>query len=200
MVTPADGPPASLEFTPLAIGVSGWLSPDPAVIVMPIHRSWYYPHLATATGRPAALVAHYTSTDPGTAINMAKNRAAPLTGSDREASWHVSVEADGRIVQMAPFLVGCWHAGGPTSKPIPGVGAANRTAIGIELVGQGLVFPDAQVDAACRLWRALVAAYAIPRALAMITHQQLDPTRKTDPGPVWMGQHAARVLDYSYAP
>lgn len=180
----------------ISVSESGWLTGE-GVVAMPIHRSWYYPRLSTATGKPAAIVAHYTSTAHGTADNMARNRAEALKPTDRPASWHVSVEGDGTILQMAPLLAGCWHAGGPSAKPIPGVGPANRTALGIELVGHGDAFPEAQVVAACRLWRALVRAYAIPRNLAMVTHQELDPTRKTDPGPVWIGQHADRVLNYA---
>jgi N-acetyl-anhydromuramyl-L-alanine amidase AmpD len=70
--------------------------------------------------------------------------------------------------------------------------------VGIELVGFGKVFTTAQVNTAARVWRALVSHYAIPRDLAMITHESIDPTRRDDPGPVWMGQHAANVLDFAY--
>lgn len=190
----------------LSVSAEGWLS-GAGVVVMPIHRSWYYPRLSTGSGKPAAIVAHYTATAHGTAKAMARNRADRLDtdpndgdGVDRQASWHLSIEGDGSIVQMAPLVAGCWHAGGKTAKPIPGVGAANRTAVGIELVGHGDVFPPAQVDAARRVWRALVRAYAIPRDVAMVTHQSIDPTRKTDPGPVWMDEHAPGVLEYAYRP
>ena len=91
-----------------------------------------------------------------------------------------------------------WHAGSPTAQPVPGLGNANAHTVGIELVGSGKVFPSAQVNAAAQVWSALVRAYNIPRALAMITHQSIDPTRRDDPGPVWMGVHAAGVLDFAY--
>jgi hypothetical protein len=198
-------------FTPqpdLSISAAGWLS-GVGVEVVPIHRTRYYPHLATIDGLPRAIVAHYTATDHGTARAMAKRLVGPLDTqpvevdgdpADRQVSWHVSVEGDGTIVQMAPLLVGCWHAGGRTAKPIPGVGPANKTAIGIELVGHGDAFPAVQVEAARRVWRALVRAYSIPRGPAMVTHESLDPTRKKDPGEVFMSQHAPGVLEYAYAP
>lgn len=187
--------PAELPI--LLIDAAGWLAGD-GVIKIPSHPSWGYAKLNTPDGRPGAIVAHYTATNHGTARAMANNRARPLAPADREASWHVSVEGDGTIVQMAPFLRGCWHAGGPTAKAIPNLGPANRTAVGIELVGHGDVFPRAQVDAACRLWRALVERYAIPEARAMVGHSDLDPTRKRDPGPVWTSSHAGAVLGYAY--
>lgn len=188
------------EVVPLAditISKDGWLS-GTGVEVMPIHRSWYYPRLATVDGKPAAIVAHYSATPYGTARNMAKNRAAALTTTDREASWHISIEGDGSIVQMAPTLVGCWHAGGATAKPIAGVGPANRVSVGVELIGYGDAFPAEQVNSAKRVWRALVRAYAIPRDRAMIGHSQIDPTRKRDPGPIWTKDHAPGVLEFAY--
>jgi N-acetyl-anhydromuramyl-L-alanine amidase AmpD len=114
---------------------------------------------------------------------------------DRAASWHVSVEVDS-IVQMASFETGTWHASGH----INGVGPSNRTSVGLELVGwEKGPFPDGQVQQACRLWRAIVQSYGIPRANAMVQHSVLDPARRSDPGKVWMSTHAQRVLDFAFA-
>lgn len=181
----------------LNVDAFGLLHGD-GVLLEPIHPSWYYNKLSTPDGLPAAIVAHYTATNPGTALAMAHHRQRPLQLGDRQASWHVSIEADGAIVQMAPFVVGCWHAGGKTARPIPDLGPANRTAVGIELVGFGRTFPRAQVIAAQRVWRAVCQAYVIPRHRAMVTHQELDPGRKSDPGKVWMIEHADDVLSYAF--
>lgn len=190
-------PPPIPSYAPLEAR-DGWLVGE-RVTVVPSHRSWYYDRLDTPSGIPGAIVAHYTATDPGTAIVMANKRVKPYRRIlDRAASWHVSVEADGSIVQMAPFIAGCWHAGGRSAKPIAGLGPANRTAVGVELVGHGENWPAAQVAAAARVWRALVRAYTIPRARAMVTHQELDPTRKRDPGELWLTHAAPGVLDYAY--
>lgn len=206
-LTPCTGrvaAPLTITGGALTVSPQGWLN-GPGVVVMPIHRSRYYAHLSTASGRPAAIVAHYTATDHGSGAGMARRLTDKIDldpndgdGIDRQVSWHVSIEGDGAIIQMAPLLVGCWHAGGKTAKPIPGVGAANKTAIGIELVGHGVSFPEAQVNSAARVWRAIVGTYSIPRDLAMVTHESLDPTRKRDPGPVWMRDHAEDVLDHAY--
>jgi N-acetyl-anhydromuramyl-L-alanine amidase AmpD len=183
--------------TDLTIDSDGWLYGH-GVERIPIHRSWYYRHLDTPGSEPLAVVAHFTATDWGTARSMAKRRQDPLSSDDREASWHLSIEHDGAIIQMAPLLVGCWHAGGKTARAIPGLGPANRTALGFELVGYGKEFPRAQVDAYARALRACVKYYPIKRENAMWQHSTLDPKRKTDPGPVWMRDHAAEVLDYAY--
>jgi hypothetical protein len=179
---------------PLHINEAGWLEGQ-GVVKIPSDPSWYYPKLSTPTGDPQALVAHVSATNLGTGVNMAKNRARPRTSTDRPASWHVSVEVDS-IVQMARFEVGCWHALGN----IKGVGPANRTAVGIELVGwEKGPFPDGQVEQACRLWRALVQSYGIKRTFAMVPHAVIDPVRRSDPGKVWMTNHAQRVLDFAFA-
>lgn len=160
--------------------------------------SWFGGPLAG--GAPGGIVAHFTDTDPGTAVNMAKRRARPfgLDPDDRKASWHITIETDGSTVAMIPLDHTAWHAGSSTALPVPGLGNANAHTVGIELVGYGKAFTPAQVKTAAQVWRALVRQYAIPRDFAMITHASIDPTRRDDPGPVWMGQYAAEVLDFAY--
>jgi hypothetical protein len=189
--------------------INGWLVGE-GVQRVEMHPSWRYAWLSTPSHVPLAIVAHYTATNPGTALNMARTRRQPwaeFAAAFRKAypgkpvpqnSWHISIEAGGGIVQMAPLTSGCWHAGSQTAKQIPGVGWANRTSIGIELVGHGKDFPPAQVEASCAVWRALVTAYRIQKRHAMVTHQSIDPTRRSDPGPVWMKQHAPTVLEYAF--
>lgn len=199
--------PAKERFTI----VDGWLVGD-GVTRIEMHASWRYSWLSTPDHNPLAIVAHYTDTDPGTAVGMAKRRQEPWSKfAERwrknnpgkpvpQNSWHISIETDGSIVQMAPLTTGCWHVGSSTAKPIPGVGWGNRTAIGIELVNndRGKTFPPAQVTAACNVWRAIVRAYDMKRENAMVTHQSIDPTRRSDPGSVWMRLYAPTVLGYAY--
>jgi hypothetical protein len=176
-----------------------WLI-GPGVTRIDAHASWYGG--ALASNKPLGIVAHYTDTAPGTAVNMARRRAREFgkDPTDRRASWHITIETDGSVVVMVPFNRTAWHAGSETAQPVPGLGNANANTLGIELVGSGKDFPPAQVTAACKVWRAVVKHYAIARQHAMITHQSIDPTRRNDPGPVWMGQHAAGVLDFAYRP
>lgn len=152
--------------------------------------------------KPLAIVAHYTDTDPGTGLRMAETRRdrdrASFPEGKRPGSWHVTIETDGSVIQQVSLLRAAWHAGSPTAVPIPGLGPANRCSVGIELVGHGAHFPDAQVQAACRVWRAIVREYAIARENAMVRHSDLDPRRRKDPGLVWLRDHAGRVLDEAY--
>ena len=178
----------------LHVNEHGWLEGE-GVARMPIDPSWYYPKLSTPHGDPLAIVAHASATKAGTGRAMANNRSRPRTAKDRAASWHISVDAT-EIVQMAPAEVGCWHAIGG----IKGVGPANRTAVGIELVGfEKGPWPESQVQLACRVWRALVQSYGIPRKFAMVPHAVIDPDRRSDPGREWMTKHAERVLEFAFA-
>lgn len=176
----------------------GWLV-GPRVERIEAHPSWYGGLLTG--GAPGGIVAHYTATNPGTALAMARRRARRFGSDpdDRLASWHISIDADGSIVQMVQLDHVAWHAGSNTARKVPGLGWANHTCIGIELVGNGREFPPAQVASAREVWRALVRHYGIAREHAMITHQSIDPTRREDPGPVWMGQHAPGVVEFAFA-
>ncbi len=176
---------AALRPAPIAEGVE----------IIRAHPSWYYPRLSTATGDPAAIVCHSSQTAIGTARSMANNRIRQRTAADRAASWHISIEPT-RIVQMVSCEAGAWHALGS----IKGAGPANRVSVGIELVGyEAGPWSAETVQQAMRVWRAIVQSYGIPRERAMVAHSVIDPKRRKDPGKVWMGQHAATVLDYAYA-
>ena len=191
---PAPFPDEWQLLAPLHVNEDGWLEGE-GVVKISIDPSWYYPKLSTPHGDPLAIVAHVSATNLGTGPAMARNRAHKRTPDQRAASWHASVEVDS-IVQMAPFEVGCWHAAGN----IKGVGPANRTAVGIEIVGwEKGPFPEGQVQQAARLWRAIVQSYGIKREHAMVPHAIIDPDRRSDPGKIWMSQHATRVLDYAFA-
>lgn len=183
---------ASLVPPDLAV-VDHWLT-GPGVTCVAAHPSWY----GAARGQPRGIVAHYTATDAGTGHGMAARRARMFGRGDRAASWHLTIETDGAIIAMVPLDHIAWHAGSPTARAVPGLGPANPNTIGIELVGHGTTFPPAQVDAAGRVWRALVKHYGIEREHAMITHASIDPSRREDPGPVWMREHAPGVLARAY--
>lgn len=193
------GPQTLASLRPLfvALRIDRHRLSGPGVTLIEAHPSWYGSLLTG--GQPRGIVAHYTATDPGTARNMAKRRVQPLAPGDRVASWHLTIETDGSIVQMVPLDRAAWHAGSDTALPVLGLGTANYHTVGIELVGHGKEFPAAQVEAAKRLWRVLVQTYGIEHKFAMLEHSKIDPARRSDPGPRWMGEHAAGVLAVAYA-
>lgn len=155
------------------------------------HGSWYGGPMPRG---PLAIVAHYTATDPGTARSLHERRTRRRGLLARTASWHVTIAADGTVYQMVPFDRQAWHCGAGRVEGL----RTNQAAIGLELEGHGDTFPETQIAAACRVWRALVRAYRIPRERAMLEHSALDPKRRSDPGPVWMRQHAPRVLAHAF--
>lgn len=183
-----------LVLPPLHVNESGWLEGEDVTIIKS-HPSWFYPKLSTPTGDPIAIVWHASATAPGTAINMARRRTVPRAKDDRPASWAISIEANGSIVQQASCEVGCWHAIGN----IKGAGPANRVSTSIELIGyEKGPWPLAQVHAAMRVERAIVQSYGIKREFAMVPHAVIDPERRSDPGKPWMRDHASAILGYAY--
>jgi N-acetyl-anhydromuramyl-L-alanine amidase AmpD len=180
-------------FHDLVVDNDGWLQGE-GVIHRPSHPSWYYAELSS--DRPIAVMAHYSVTKHGTALSMARRRQKQRKPADRAASWHVSLEGDGRIVQMISLLCGAWHCSRGVVVDAAGKRhRTNKSAIGIELISlDGSSYPAPQVEGAERTWAAIVPEYEIPIELAMLEHSVFDPARRKDPGPVWMGVHAPDVL------
>jgi hypothetical protein len=171
---------------PLIVDEQGWLRGE-AVVHVPSVRS--SPLDADLDG-PAAIVWHYTSTDAGTADALARRIAKAPGPEDREVSWNILIAQDGRILQSISCERGAWHAGGATAKQLPLAGKQrrpNRSTVGIELEGHGASpLPPAQAISAGRVLRAIGATYGIkPRDLVW-THAEIDPSRRSDPGPHWV--------------
>lgn len=185
---------APLDFTIDGVGL--FRSP---VETIRIDKTWHGGLFAK--NKPEAIVWHYTTTGPGTARTMAHNRKDPFRkGVDRAASWHLTIDTDGSVVQMMPLICKAWHAGSNTAKKIPGLGWANDVSIGIELVSQnGVGYTTAQVEAAKKVARALVQTYDIQRQYALLAHGDIDPDRRSDPGPEWMKRHGPQVVEHAYA-
>ncbi|TVQ72243.1 MAG: N-acetylmuramoyl-L-alanine amidase [Oceanospirillales bacterium] len=78
--------------------------------------------------KPRYIIMHYTGgSNVQSAINTFKNRQA-------QASAHLIIGNDGRIVQMGRFHERCWHAG---RSEWQGVRGLNSYSVGIELVNWG---------------------------------------------------------------
>lgn len=179
----------------IVVDDDGWMQGD-GIRLIKAHPRYHYRGLRTPSKKPIGIVAHYTVTGCGTAIVMAKARQKP---PGRAASWHISIECDGSIVQMVSLLDGAWHAGGGKRLVVDGKRYRyNCSTVGIELVSKdGKQFPREQVFAAKRVWRAIVDEYDIPKDRAMIPHSDIISNR-SDPGPVWMNTHAPRVLAHAF--
>ncbi|MCC7549833.1 MAG: N-acetylmuramoyl-L-alanine amidase [Burkholderiales bacterium] len=158
---------------------------------------------------PSCLVLHYTA---GRSLDSS---VAHFMRPAAQASAHLVVGRDGRVVQLVPFNRSAWHAGRSTWKGLQGL---NQHSIGIELDNAGRlvrsgagyrawfqeVYPAADVvtarhrnEQADACWHAftdvqvetaLDIAVALVRAYPLgeiLGHDDIAPGRKCDPGPAF---------------
>lgn len=121
---------------------------------------------------PDLIVIHYTGD------NSLMGALEELTSpKGREVSAHLVIDKDGSVYQLLPLNVVGWHAGESNYYDEVYV---NRFSIGIENVGFGDEWPDAQVEVIRAVIEALFEAYPIRD---VVGHSDVAPGRKPDPGP-----------------
>ena len=166
---------------------------------------------------PTVVVEHYTA---GT---RAESAVSWLTDPESRASAHLVIGDDDSVHQLIPFNIGAWHAGVP--RDYPGIHGVNGWSIGIEHVNAGLLtekpdggfesllgepvprervgfddlgrpwhtYTDAQIQTSLAIHDALIKAYRISD---LLEHSEVDPRRKTDPGPLFpLAQFEALLPD-----
>lgn len=122
--------------------------------------------------KPRIIVIHYTATEG------LESPLSWLTNRQSKVSAHLIVDKDGTVYQLLPFNVVGWHAGVSSYEGQSGV---NSFSIGIENVGTGKTWPDAQIEANRAIIAALYEAY--PTIEDTVGHEDVAPGRKVDPGP-----------------
>ena len=128
--------------------------------------------------RPVLIVLHYT-TEHSVQQALHTLRTANSGGP---VSAHYLIGADGHIYQLVADRLRAWHAGVGRWGTITDV---NSGSIGIELDNDGYsAFAQPQIDSLLRLLTDLTERLRIPRT-QIIGHQDLAPTRKDDPGPLF---------------
>jgi N-acetyl-anhydromuramyl-L-alanine amidase AmpD len=136
--------------------------------------------------RAQLIVLHYTEQ------NSVDQSLRTLRGGNREGpvSAHYLIGSDGHIYQLVADDARAWHAGAGRWGTIEDV---NSASIGIELDNDGKsAFAPAQIDALLRLLADLTARLRIDRS-QVIGHEDLAPTRRTDPGPRFPWQQLAEA-------
>jgi len=113
-------------------------------------------------------------------LNRLDNQAHPdfsqLEGV--RVSAHFLIRRDGSLLQFVGADQRAWHAG---VSQFMGRNACNDFSIGIEMEGSDFVpFESEQYDTLVELTHLLVQHYPIRH---IVGHQDIAPTRKTDPGP-----------------
>lgn len=105
----------------------------------------------------------------------------------------VEFEVVGEVRKVGPVWMG-WPYGKNGER-----GPVVREEETVEWRGKRYhTFTTEQECAAVRLWSALAREYPIDRHGAAWGHVDLDPTRKSDPGPVWRESQLPRILDIVY--
>ncbi len=136
-------------------------------------------HGPRVEGKPVdILLLHYTG------MPSAEGSLRWLCDPRSLVSAHYFIFEDGRVVQMVDETRRAWHAG---VSFWAGETDINTRSIGIEIANAGPdsaapEFPEAQIDAAIELCRAILARHPIP-AHRVLAHSDVAPERKQDPGP-----------------
>lgn len=124
------------------------------------------------------IVIHYTEQE------SVEHSLRTLSNPDSKSpvSAHYLVGGDGHIYQLVDDGARAWHAGAGRWGTITDV---NSASIGIELDNDGASpFAPAQIDSLLRLLADLTERLNIPRT-QIVGHEDIAPTRKTDPGPLF---------------
>lgn len=109
-----------------------------------------------------------------------------------QVSAHVFIRRDGQLQQFVPFDKRAWHAGQSQFK---GQDNCNDFSIGIELEGaEDDYFTKAQYQALADITPLLLDAYPIE---AIVGHEDIAPTRKTDPGKCFNWNYYQQLLKRS---
>lgn len=115
-------------------------------------------------------------------------------GADASANaLMIGIELE-NVGEVRPLEDGRWSGWpfGKDGKNGPIVAAADTVMRGKKRFHD---FPAAQETAARRLLRAIIEAYAFDEKAVSWGHVDLDPTRKSDPGPVWRQVVLPRILE-----
>jgi len=123
--------------------------------------------------KPEIIVLHYTGS------NSLQGALNWLCTPASQVSAHVVIAKTGQVWQLVPFNLRAWHAGKSAYDGRPDV---NSFSIGIENVGLGDEWPEAQIEANRQVIAALYDAYDIQDTVG---HSDIcvPAGRKADPGP-----------------
>lgn len=137
--------------------------------------------------RPEIIVVHCTGS------NSLQGALNWLVTPGSQVSAHLVIAKTGQVWQLVPFNLRAWHAGRSEYDGRPDV---NSFSIGIENVGLGDEWPEAQIEANRLIIAALYEAYDIQDTVGH-ADVAIPPGRKADPGPKFPWEKI--FLDYREA-
>lgn len=122
---------------------------------------------------PTLVVIHYTGD------NSLEGALSWLCAPQSKVSAHLVIDKKGEVYQLIPFNRVGWHAGVSQWRGRSGV---NGYSVGIEHVGRGDEWPEAQIAGLLQALDEIVPAYEITE---IVGHNDVAPGRKVDPGPLF---------------
>ena len=115
------------------------------------------------------------------------------TIKDMKVSSHLFVKRTGEIIQFVPFDKRAWHAG---KSSFDNVENCNDYSIGIELEGcDDISFEDIQYEKLVYIITAILDNYKKTSKERIVSHSDIAPGRKSDPGPLFDWKRLKRMLE-----
>ena len=112
---------------------------------------------------------------------------------DMKVSSHLFVKRTGEIIQFVPFDKRAWHAG---KSSYDNVENCNDYSIGIELEGcDDISFEDIQYEKLAYIIKAILDNYKKTSKERIVSHSDIAPGRKSDPGPLFDWKRLKRMLE-----
>ena len=112
---------------------------------------------------------------------------------DMKVSSHLFVKRTGEIIQFVPFDKRAWHAG---KSSFDNVENCNDYSIGIELEGcDDISFEDIQYEKLTYIIKAILDNYKKTSKERIVSHSDIAPGRKSDPGPLFDWKRLKRMLE-----
>ena len=110
-----------------------------------------------------------------------------------KVSSHLFIKRTGEIIQFVPFDKRAWHAG---KSSFDNVKNCNDYSIGIELEGcDDISFEDIQYEKLTYIIKAILDNYKKTSKERIVSHSDIAPGRKSDPGPLFDWKRLKRMLE-----
>ncbi len=138
--------------------------------------------------KPELVVIHYTGS------NSLQGALSWLCNPAAKVSAHLVIAKTGQVWQLVPFNRAAWHAGRSEYEGRSGV---NSFSIGIENVGLGDEWPEAQIQANIDVINAICGAYDI---VDIVGHDEVavPAGRKVDPGPKYPWERIGKECGFEW--
>jgi AmpD protein len=114
---------------------------------------------------------------------------------DMRVSSHIYIKRSGDIIQFVPFNKRAWHAG---KSSFENKEDCNDYSIGIELEGcEDIAFENIQYIKLSEIMNCLIDNYENLNVDRIVSHSDIAPGRKVDPGPLFDWKRLKTMIKYN---